>query len=331
MKDPISIVETAYDLRGSNAAWLAELSAAFVRAMPGSLGALSFQYDASSDEWIHMREPVVHQLSAEFVAAFFSQEGFRPGSPALLAGVFRRLSFASLRSTIDSFVPQYGQVLARFGIEDFICINAIDPTARGCVVCVADRPQVYSPRAIRMWKRISAHVSAANRLRKVLQALTAESSDPTQHAEAVLTPGGRLEHATGPAAERSQQDLLRDALVRIDKARSRQEEPELAVDLWQGLVAGRWSIVEHFERDGKRYYLAHRNDPSLAPDRTLSPRERQVFGYAELGQSNKLIAYSLGLSVSTVSTLLARARRKLGISIELARELERSSDDEGEN
>jgi DNA-binding CsgD family transcriptional regulator len=45
----------------------------------------------------------------------------------------------------------------------------------------------------------------------------------------------------------------------------------------------------------------------------LTERERQVLAYADLGQSNKLIAYSLGLSTSTVSTLLSRARRKLGI------------------
>jgi DNA-binding CsgD family transcriptional regulator len=44
----------------------------------------------------------------------------------------------------------------------------------------------------------------------------------------------------------------------------------------------------------------------------LTDRERQVFTYAAMGQSNKLIAYSLGLAVSTVAAHLERARRKLG-------------------
>jgi DNA-binding CsgD family transcriptional regulator len=72
--------------------------------------------------------------------------------------------------------------------------------------------------------------------------------------------------------------------------------------------------VEHFERDGRRYYLAHRNDPEIAPDRALTQREQQVLGYAELGHSNKLISYQLDISSSTVSSLLTSARRKLGAS-----------------
>jgi DNA-binding CsgD family transcriptional regulator len=43
----------------------------------------------------------------------------------------------------------------------------------------------------------------------------------------------------------------------------------------------------------------------------LSEREQEVVVRAGLGQSNKVIAFSLGRSVSTVSTLLSRARRKL--------------------
>jgi DNA-binding CsgD family transcriptional regulator len=50
--------------------------------------------------------------------------------------------------------------------------------------------------------------------------------------------------------------------------------------------------------------------PSDRLPRGLSSRERQVLSLVDLGQSNKLIAYSLGLSVSTVSTTLTRARRK---------------------
>ena len=107
-------------------------------------------------------------------------------------------------------------------------------------------------------------------------------------------------------------------------------ERELVVELWRALISGRWSVVEHFERDGKRYYLAHKNDPELAADRALTPRERQVFGYAELGHSDKLIAYSLGLSLSTVSTLLSSARRKLGASLELIRSSGEAADDSAE-
>lgn len=42
----------------------------------------------------------------------------------------------------------------------------------------------------------------------------------------------------------------------------------------------------------------------------LTARERQVLAYVELGHSNKLIAATLGLAVSTISSLLSKARRK---------------------
>jgi DNA-binding CsgD family transcriptional regulator len=132
----------------------------------------------------------------------------------------------------------------------------------------------------------------------------------TDHAEAVLSPGGRVELAVGAAEPGAAREALQDALVRIEAARSRRSDARDS--------AGRWSVVDHFERDGKRYYLAHKNDPELAPDLALTERERQVLGYAELGHSDKLIAYSLGLSRSTVATLSARARRKLGPGVALS-------------
>jgi len=54
--------------------------------------------------------------------------------------------------------------------------------------------------------------------------------------------------------------------------------------------------------------------PALLPANgslPLSEQERQVIGHVALGQSNKLAAYELGLSSSTVSTHLTHAMRKL--------------------
>lgn len=49
------------------------------------------------------------------------------------------------------------------------------------------------------------------------------------------------------------------------------------------------------------------------PPKFLSRREREVLSFADFGLANKVIAHSLGLSVSTVSTVLTRARRKLEV------------------
>jgi DNA-binding CsgD family transcriptional regulator len=231
-----------------------------------------------------------------------------------LAHLFKVVRFGTLRAVLEPLnVPTFGAILDRHGIHDMVGVNGLDPSRHGCMLTIVVRKTPHSPRTGHVWQRLAAHISAGNRLRTTLAALSEPNFDPTQRAEAVLTANGKVEHATGPAESRAAREALRDALVRIDKARSEQDDARRSVDLWRGLVAGRWSLVEHFERDGKRFYLAHKNDPELEKDRALTDRERQVLGYAELGYSNKFVSYALGLSSSTVSTLLARARRKMGI------------------
>jgi DNA-binding NarL/FixJ family response regulator len=90
-------------------------------------------------------------------------------------------------------------------------------------------------------------------------------------------------------------------------------DPDAALDLWEALVRGRWSLVDHFESDGRRYVVAHRNEPGGDDPRGLSTRERDVAELVGRGYAPKEIAYALGLSRSTVDNALGRARRKLGI------------------
>jgi DNA-binding CsgD family transcriptional regulator len=78
------------------------------------------------------------------------------------------------------------------------------------------------------------------------------------------------------------------------------------------LVAGTWSLVDVFDRDGRRYVIAQPNAPVVPPVTRLSSRESQVVACAALGHSNKLIAYELGLAPSTIAAHLARATAKLG-------------------
>ncbi len=49
-----------------------------------------------------------------------------------------------------------------------------------------------------------------------------------------------------------------------------------------------------------------------SPDRALSPKERDVIGFLAAGASNKQIARRLGISLSTVNTLVHRCYEKLG-------------------
>jgi DNA-binding CsgD family transcriptional regulator len=72
-------------------------------------------------------------------------------------------------------------------------------------------------------------------------------------------------------------------------------------------------MVDWFDTDGRRFVLALPNSPHVTDPRGLTERESQVVAYVVLGQTNKMIAYRLGLSKSRVSMLLRGAMRKLSV------------------
>jgi DNA-binding CsgD family transcriptional regulator len=74
-----------------------------------------------------------------------------------------------------------------------------------------------------------------------------------------------------------------------------------------------WVVVDRFDVESCEYALVRRVDPARAL-RALTPRERQVALLAARGHSNKVIAFDLRIAHSTVSVLLHRAAKKLGVT-----------------
>lgn len=307
MRDAISLIEVAYQFDHEDN-WLRRVADAALQALDFQRGVLAVRYDASGSDWVHVKQVELVGTSPDFAAAVLDNpQGITPRE---LISMLRTPRVNSLLS--DPVVRStYKERFRERGFEDAFAINAGDPTGHGCMFLFPDERRNHASARLHVLRCLAAHIAAGNRLRRTLEAVALAKRDATLQAEAVLTPTGRIEEAGAHAQRPRAREALREALVRIERARSRREAPEQALALWEGLVKGRWSIVESFERDGKRYFLAHRNDPELAPHFALTPRERQVLAYADLGQSNKLIAYTLGLSISSVSTLLSRARKKL--------------------
>ena len=311
--DPIRLVEAAYRFDSSLSTWLSRLAAEAGRSFGGSGGAIIGVYETPGRAHVKFGQVVADGVGEELSRSLFVLPPGAAVDRARLAALYYRHAFGSISETTGRMIPGYMQVLRSAGVEELAFLNAIELDGRGLVICLPDRARVFSAHARYVWRRVAAHLVTARRLHGALAeaATLSRHGDATAAAEAILTPTGRIEHATGRARSRRSRLALTEALRRVDAARSRATSPARAVELWQGLVDGRWSIAEHFERGGRRYYLAVRNERALAAVHALSPGERQVIAYAARGQSDKLIAYTLGLSVHTVAKLLERARLKL--------------------
>lgn len=99
---------------------------------------------------------------------------------------------------------------------------------------------------------------------------------------------------------------MTSALVALPSA----DPPPAPGMLLREILAGKWVISCDAAGDTNRRYVAVRS-PAEQQGQALSPRERDVLLRVLGGDANKVIAHELGLSSSSVTTLLRRARQKL--------------------
>lgn len=218
-----------------------------------------------------------------------------------------------------SFQLERGADLQRHGMEDHFGVfgTDLDGQTVGLLINIPVGVPRFSPWVVHRLRCLAAHLTSAVRLRRALDAGGREPAGAARASpEAVLDPAGRALDVTGAARERAARASLGEAVRLMEKARGRlrRADPDEALGLWQGLVDGTWSLVEHHEADGKRYLLARRNAPGVREPTALTHHERSALAFAAMGHQNKYIGYLLGLSPSSVSLLLHSAQRKLGLA-----------------
>lgn len=202
--------------------------------------------------------------------------------------------------------PVY-RAMTAVGVSDMAGAIGVDPSGMGIAISWFRPATGPLSREVRnALERISAHVTSALRLR---------NRGGEAEVDAVLDPGGKLLHAERDARDEATRESLREAAVRIDRARTRRVSAEIdePAALWNALVDGSWSLVERFESDGRRLLVARRNDPTTHQTRALTENEKKVVALIALGHSPKLVAYELGFTESWVSALLKSAMAKMGV------------------
>jgi DNA-binding CsgD family transcriptional regulator len=307
--DVMSILEVAYAGSSDADQWLRNVFAAVGPSLDRGLGRVAYRF-AHADDGFWMGDYLVAGTSAAVTTAeSMDMLSTLPDRAAVLRRVFGRApavgGFAELARVREGWAERWPSMQSS-GMRDSLGVGAGNPSGLGCVIGAATRSRATLPRSAKaLWMRVAAHLAAGYRL--------ALEHDP--RVDAVLKPDGRLEHLESSEVGRPERQALSEATRDIDKARGRlrRTDPERALGLWQGLVDGRWTLVDHIDHDGRRYVFAKRNPPDARPWHTLTQDETAVVIYAAHGQSHKTIAYELGVSVASVGHRLAKAARKVGV------------------
>jgi DNA-binding CsgD family transcriptional regulator len=308
--DLIGIIEATYRIELDTDTWLKGILSAASLIISRGMGLVAYTYDASDPadlrvgSFIH--EGLPDQAVPEFLATLSRMD------PAYV-----RNSYCSLTCATGSEVPGYRELpfverFAReFRVRDILMVNGVSPDGQGCLfgALLPQETKLTAPRRTLLAK-LACHLAAAHRLRQRLASIDSRASA----AEAVVDYSGEVHHAEGEARSKAAQSRLKQSALAIASARGdlRTLQPERAIDEWKGLIAARWTLIDVCERDGRRYLVARQNKPRVRGPSVLTDREQEVLAFAVLGHHNKLIAYNLGISPSTVRVLIARAAGKLG-------------------
>lgn len=314
--------------RSSNEGWLPALpdAAALLEA--------AYRVDLSDEAWVRgvfaAARPSLAGARAQFVSLFYEKKG---GAPQVLSTQGR--ARASEAALFTFHAGQIGDRAARLavaggpcaflseldeaagsgpppctrhlGFADLWSLVARDEGGAGFFVgaLLGARGGPLPEPLLHAWSQIAEHLASALRVRRALR-------EGGAVPEIALAPDERRGPAESEICAPGAREALQRATRQVDRARARlRASPDEALASWLALVAGRWTLVERFDADGKRFLLARKNGPGAAGP-LLSERERQTLGFAALGHSNKRIGYELGLRASTVAGHLGRAARKLG-------------------
>jgi DNA-binding CsgD family transcriptional regulator len=313
VKDNIlNLIANSYRLEPDRTRWLDTIATLASRLTPGGAGVMIYVFDArTASEGVAVPHWAAHEVPDTFVEGTLTlnrstsaPEARRFYQRGILCGTVSE-ELQKIGGSIENN-RAYSESVASRGFPDTFGLTASGPSYQGLVInSPLPAPVSLSVQEKRVWRRIGVHLQAAFRLREL---------NPAPLEEAVIEPGGRIVHAEGAAKPRSARLNLTEAVRRLDWIRNQSGHEEFAgLDVWEGLVDGRWSLVQRSESDGKRHIVAVVNEYGLSDPRALTQRERAVVALAAQGDSNKWIGYQLGISEATASKHLGAALSKLQV------------------
>jgi DNA-binding NarL/FixJ family response regulator len=297
-----AMVAAAYDLTGSPEAWFGTTLSLFRAHMDQGFGAFGGIVRRDTAEILHFRLDGAHPIYQTLVELSTSvrtlkrlPQGFSAATSSEVVGLVGHMQIVN-------------PVLTALGMRD--CNGLWGPDAAGLTIGLnAPRRDVGAARRIeqRLARKVLPHFAAALRLRRSLTGLSLDAAS----AEALFDPDGRCVNAQGMAEPLSAREALRCAVARMHAKGGRPSGEN--VDAREALLEGRWSLVDRFDSDGRRFVVAYRNPEGVLDPRRLSQRERDVAVRIAQGATQTDVAAELGIRASTVATIASSIVGKLGL------------------
>jgi len=311
-KDWVGLIEAGYSLEGDDDAWLRNLldHAATLsdRGFWPTIGTYSYTPTNIRLERIGTLGPAT--------AAKFLQSSIQVKTHAVERFFRGGVPVCSLSEALYTQEPDLQEVVRQITdgvVQDKLAIKSLTGQNSALILCWLFSEAII-PTCLerKRWGLMASHLGAGLRLRSLGRALMLDSLP----VEAIFDGNGTLTEARDEAKESSIRERLRKMVRWLDRARTKKgrKNPDAVMENWKGLVQGRWSIVDYFDTDQRRFVVAIKNDPNFPDPRGLTLRERQVAEFIGLGHTNKEISYTLGISPSAVTNCTVRARHKLGLS-----------------
>lgn len=297
---PIDIVEAAYDLASPDDRWLRRILRSAHADLDCGLGVASYVLSMDRPD-LPLASPLVTKDMPAHVRELVARahDVPPPGTVEFVRG--NAVFLGGLKSSLGR--GGAAERIEEDGLGDAVC-GWVQDGERRVLKLIATAPSSVTihESSVGAWRRVLFHLGAALRLRRRLA-----------RPEALVTPGGRVEHVAPSLQGRSAREGLVAAIARVERARTSRvrRAPDEALDLWSGLVAGRWSIVDHFESDGRRYVACHANVPTASDPRALTRIERNALTYYLRRTPPAEIAFALGRSRATIERALSSAARRL--------------------
>lgn len=314
--DEIAVVEAMYEIKSSRMEWSRRLARAVASNLGADMGSLvvdSWRVGDGSRTVDAILVDAPPELEEGFAAAL---SPFRVLQPDIV-GLAKRSPLSGFRETFHERHPYRRACtphLDHAGVTDTAALVTFDTPTRLVAIspCFSGQARLHQT-AKRRFSDLSAHLSAALRLRRRLATWHDAGAETDDAHDAVFDADGQCQDAHCSTRDRDLLGALGSAVRRRERARGRlrHEDPDAALRLWNAVVCGRWSLVDRIDRDGRRFVLALENEDLPRDPRALTRRQQQVVRLAGNGAPNSEIAYELGISEACVSSHLHTACRKL--------------------